>query len=146
MGSNEYPKSMFWAEIWKKSVFWSVFGGELFYIFEQACFRNSRPRKVPWYVIWNPVRFLTSPIKFSAEWNFSIVWFVFNFFVFIELVTLAGSGISHHRFRTPRSWPKYSYWNRKGVRALRLNFGLLPNNTFLHILCHYPSLSSNRNY
>ena len=36
-GSNEYPQSMFWAEIWKISeVFiwnFSVFGGEIFYIF-----------------------------------------------------------------------------------------------------------------
>ena len=43
-GANEYPKSMFWAEIWKISQFFtwkiSVFGGEIFYIFEQACFRN----------------------------------------------------------------------------------------------------------
>ena len=48
-GSNEYPQSMFWAEIWKKkSVFFliiiwklSVFGSEIFNIFEQACFRNE---------------------------------------------------------------------------------------------------------
>ena len=37
-GSNEYPQSMFWAEIWKQiRVFlwkFSVFGGEIFYIFE----------------------------------------------------------------------------------------------------------------
>ena len=37
-GSNEYPQSMFWAEIWKLSEFFiwkfSVFGGEIFYIFE----------------------------------------------------------------------------------------------------------------
>ena len=37
-GSNEYPQSMFWAEIWKISEFFiwkfSVFGGEIFYIFE----------------------------------------------------------------------------------------------------------------
>ena len=37
-GSNEYPQSMFWAEIWKISeiFIWkfSVFGGEIFYIFE----------------------------------------------------------------------------------------------------------------
>ena len=37
-GSNEYPQSMFWAEIWKISDFFiwkfSVFGGEFFYIFE----------------------------------------------------------------------------------------------------------------
>ena len=44
-GSNEYPQSMFWAEIWKLSEFFiwkfSVLGGEIFYIFEQACFRNE---------------------------------------------------------------------------------------------------------
>ena len=37
-GSNEYPQSMFWAEIWKISGFISenicVFGGEIFYMFE----------------------------------------------------------------------------------------------------------------
>ena len=37
-GSNEYPQSMFWAEIWKISEFFiwkfSVFGVEIFYIFE----------------------------------------------------------------------------------------------------------------
>ena len=37
-GSNEYPQSMFWAEIWKISeiFIWkfSVFGSEIFYIFE----------------------------------------------------------------------------------------------------------------
>ena len=37
-GSNEYPQSMFWAEMWKISEFFiwkiSVFGGEIFYIFE----------------------------------------------------------------------------------------------------------------
>ena len=37
-GSNEYPQSMFWAEIWKISEFFiwkfSVFGDEIFYIFE----------------------------------------------------------------------------------------------------------------
>ena len=44
-GSNEYPQSMFWADIYKKyhSFFiwkFSIFGGEIFYIFEQACYRN----------------------------------------------------------------------------------------------------------
>ena len=37
-GSNEYPQSMFWAEIWRISEIFirkfSVFGGEIFYIFE----------------------------------------------------------------------------------------------------------------
>ena len=37
-GSNEYPQSMFWAEVWKISgiFIWkfSVFGGKIFNIFE----------------------------------------------------------------------------------------------------------------
>ena len=37
-GSNEYPQSMFWAEIWKISDFFiwkfSSFGGKIFSIFE----------------------------------------------------------------------------------------------------------------
>ena len=37
-GSNEYPQSMFWAEIWKVSEFFYLkmfmFGGEIFNIFE----------------------------------------------------------------------------------------------------------------
>ena len=37
-GSNEFPQSMFWAEIWKisgiLSDFFSVFGGEISFIFE----------------------------------------------------------------------------------------------------------------
>ena len=37
-GSNEYPQSMFWAEIWKISEFLSenfhFFGGKIFNIFE----------------------------------------------------------------------------------------------------------------
>ena len=37
-GSNEYPQSIFWADIWKISEFFiwklSVFGGEIFYVFE----------------------------------------------------------------------------------------------------------------
>ena len=37
-GSNGYPQSMFWAEIWKISEFFiwkfSIFRGEIFYIFE----------------------------------------------------------------------------------------------------------------
>ena len=41
-GSNEYPQSMFWAEIWKISEFLSenfrFFGGEIFSTFEQECF------------------------------------------------------------------------------------------------------------
>ena len=41
-GSNEYPQSMFWAEIWKISAFFiwkfSVFGGEIFYILNRHVF------------------------------------------------------------------------------------------------------------
>ena len=37
-GSNEYPQSMFWAEIRKISEF---FGGKIFSILEQACFPNE---------------------------------------------------------------------------------------------------------
>ena len=37
-GSNEYPQSMFWAEIWKISDFFFlkifIFGGKIFSIFE----------------------------------------------------------------------------------------------------------------
>ena len=44
-GSNEYPQSMFWVEIWKISEFFiwkiSFFGGKIFSIFEYACFRNG---------------------------------------------------------------------------------------------------------
>ena len=44
-GSNEYPQSMFWAEIWKNIRFFlseklPFFGGKIFNIFEYACFRN----------------------------------------------------------------------------------------------------------
>ena len=43
-GSNEYLQSVFWAGTWNISeiCIWkfSVFGGEIFYIFEYACFRN----------------------------------------------------------------------------------------------------------
>ena len=45
-GSNEYPQSMFWAEIWSILGFFiwkfSFFRGTIFSIFEQACFRNGR--------------------------------------------------------------------------------------------------------
>ena len=36
--SNEYPQSMFWAEIWKRSEFFigkiAIFGGKIFSVFE----------------------------------------------------------------------------------------------------------------
>ena len=45
-GSNDYPQSMFWAELWKISEFfiWKVsfFGDNIFSIFEQARFRNAK--------------------------------------------------------------------------------------------------------
>ena len=45
-GSNEYPQSMFWAEIWKISecLVWkfSFFGDKIFSILEKACFRNDK--------------------------------------------------------------------------------------------------------
>ena len=46
-GSNEYPQSMFWAEIWKISdffiwfFFFFFFCGNIFSIFDWACFRNA---------------------------------------------------------------------------------------------------------
>ena len=43
--SNEYPQSMFWAEIWRISEFFiwkfSCFGGKIFRVFEYACFHNG---------------------------------------------------------------------------------------------------------
>ena len=54
--SNEYPQSMFWAEIWKKSFFFiwnfSVFGGEIFYIFEKVCLRNESSHCIHKYRIF----------------------------------------------------------------------------------------------
>ena len=45
-GSNEFPQSMFWAEIWKISEFfiWKLafFGGKIFSIFVKACFCNGK--------------------------------------------------------------------------------------------------------
>ena len=44
-GSNEYPQSTFWAEIWKdiRIFIWelTVFSGEIINIFELASFRNE---------------------------------------------------------------------------------------------------------
>ena len=43
--SNDNPQSMFRAEMWKKYQFfiWNflIFGGEIFYILEYACFCNE---------------------------------------------------------------------------------------------------------
>ena len=43
-GSDKYPQSMFWAEIWKLLEFFiwkfSFFGGKILSIFEMACFHN----------------------------------------------------------------------------------------------------------
>ena len=51
--SNEYPQSMFWAEIWKNIKFFiwklSVFGCEIFNIFEQACFHNDTTFHGLWF-------------------------------------------------------------------------------------------------
>ena len=45
-GSNEYTQSMLRAKVWKISEFFiwkfSFFGGKIFIIFEQACFRNGK--------------------------------------------------------------------------------------------------------
>ena len=53
-GSNEYLQSIFWAEIWKILEFfiWKLldFDGEIFNIFEKACFR---------YVLWHPMILFT---------------------------------------------------------------------------------------
>ena len=68
-GSNEYPQSMFWAEIRKKnlSIFiWkcSVFGGEFLYIFEKACFRNMSFKHYwldsTWSQTWKKCLYLAS--------------------------------------------------------------------------------------
>ena len=50
-GSNEHPQSMFWTEIRKISqffiwFFFSVFGGEIFNIFELACFHKGNQLKL----------------------------------------------------------------------------------------------------
>ena len=55
-GSNEYPQSMFRAEIWKIPEFltehFHFFGGKIFSIFEQACFRNAtRIRSLIWVFV-----------------------------------------------------------------------------------------------
>ena len=43
-GSNEYPQSMFWTEIWIRIFIWklSVLGGEISNTYEYACFRNAK--------------------------------------------------------------------------------------------------------
>ena len=80
-GSNEYPQSMFWAEIWKISEFFiwkfSVFGGEIFYIFEKACFRNGSSGKVirPIYVYPQPSSRYDTVIKMS---RYTSVYFIKN--------------------------------------------------------------------
>ena len=95
-GSNEYPQSMFWAEIWKISAvlsdnFW-IFEGEIFYIFEQACFRNvirclhyidlplhgkSRPHSCsPKYLV---KRHICRGIQFFSFHSFCIIYWNFHF-------------------------------------------------------------------
>ena len=53
-GSNEYPQSMFWAEIWKYiRIFYLKtfsFWWWIFCIFEWACFRNVLEKKVFFFV------------------------------------------------------------------------------------------------
>ena len=49
-GSNEYPQSMLWAEIWKLSEFFYLkifmfFGGKIFRIFKQTYFHNGKKKK-----------------------------------------------------------------------------------------------------
>ena len=56
-GSNEYPQSMFWAEIWKISEFLSeqflVFWGEIFYIFKYAYFHNDKFLHGAAHIYWS---------------------------------------------------------------------------------------------
>ena len=76
-GSNEYPQSMFWAEIWKISELlledFQFVGGEFFYIFQLACFRNAE--KFP-YCIYKANR-LRSFHRFLAKEPKS--WWTFKF-------------------------------------------------------------------
>ena len=75
-GSNEYPQSMFWAEIWKlpEFFFWmfSLFGGKILNIFEQACFLNDSPdhHAFPCCLIWTfSVRRQTRAAIHSVSWQ-----------------------------------------------------------------------------
>ena len=62
-GSNECPQSMFWAEIRKniRIFIWkpSFLGGEIFSLFEQACFRNAK-------MYWCFSYFSTKPYQWGA--------------------------------------------------------------------------------
>ena len=57
-GTNEYPQSMFCAEIWKISEFFiwnfSLFGGKIFNIVVEACFRNEIMTKTGMFflILW----------------------------------------------------------------------------------------------
>ena len=66
-GSNEYPQSMFWAEIWKISEFFmwklSFFDGKIFSIFEQACFRNGSD--ISWSYGWLSLALVLDVIESS---------------------------------------------------------------------------------
>ena len=61
--SDEYPQSMFWVEIWKISEFFiwkfSVFGGEIFHMFEYRCvfimLFFASPPKLKGQLTWNLV-------------------------------------------------------------------------------------------
>ena len=76
-GSNEYPQSMFWAEIWIISEFlyenFHFFGGKIFNIFEQACFPNAvffstdRSKAVPLLQF-----FVCASVKFVRHYLFFI--------------------------------------------------------------------------
>ena len=63
-GSNKYPQSMFWTEIWNKYQNFYLktfsFGGENFNIFERACFRNVISQRAVFPISYN---------KPQRKWN-----------------------------------------------------------------------------
>ena len=71
-GSNEYPQSMFWAEIWKISECFirkfSFFGCKIFNIFEQACFRKGRQ------LLWLPGCFLFASLHIECILKIVLFW------------------------------------------------------------------------
>ena len=100
-GSNEYPQSMFWAEIWKISDFFiwklSVFGGKIFNIFEKACFRNGHKSVCtstvsdqslhylheeilhPWWSKMGPVNILIRLLKLAGWLEFSLGGYIWRY-------------------------------------------------------------------
>ena len=89
-GSNEYPQSTFWAEIWKNIRFFSFenfhfFGNKTFSIFEQACFRNvwlnqhlsllCPIRKIINIAVWWPVNHSISPTRFKQNLDCNYYYF-----------------------------------------------------------------------